>query len=176
MTDDVPDPPGVILLLTVQLPATVLVGMASGVVAVRILFVRRGRVSLRANGVIVLLAALEAAATAPNLAAWPILLPAFLIGAAAMALVDLTILLELDARRPTPRHAARVRRAMRVAAPIGLLALGLLASVLYRMVALNPAGIPWLEGGGYLFILLTTATLVDAAARVIARKVKPDRG
>ena len=74
------------LFFGLQLPATILLGLLSGIVAVHLFVIRRGRFSLRALAGVVLIAALESAVIVQNPLAWSVLLMLWALMAGSMAL------------------------------------------------------------------------------------------
>jgi len=169
-------PPGVIVFLAVQLPATLLLGLVAGVLAAHIVVVRRGRLSLRASAVFVLLAALESAAIVQNPAAWGVLTLLFGLTGEAMALVDAGIMLGLDRGRPVPRFTPRTRRRGLMAIPFGLVAVSLVFATVFKFVfALNPAAVSWLSSAAGFLGLLVVPALLDATIRVIFGRINHHR-
>ncbi len=161
-------PPEYYLFFGLQLPATILLGLISGVVAVHLILVRRGRISLRANGVVILIAALELAVIAPNPAVTTTLVPVFALAVAAMALVDAAIRLEFDRGQPSPRFSPRLRRRAWVAIPLGLLAWSqaTAAFVKYK-IFFNPDAASWLVITTMLLGMLAVPTVLDLVLRAL---------
>ena len=157
-----------VTLLAIQLPATLLLGLASGSFAVHIIRARRGRMSPRANSALVLSVALEASAITQNPGAWLLLLGLFFPVATAMALADLAVILGLDSLRPIPRAG----RLALVLIPTVLVLIGLMISGLFKyVVALNPDAVSLLDLLGWCFALLASIALFDLAVRMVIRKV-----
>ena len=168
-----PMPAEFYIFFGLQLPATILLGLLLGVVAVHVLVVRRGRMSLRAMVGVVLIAALESAVIVQNSLAWTDLLMLLGLMAATMALVDLAVLLGLDQFRPEPRFSPRMRRRGLIMIPPGLIALSFLVAGYFKhFIAINPDAVSWLgPAAGFLCLLLVPA-LVDLLVRVIVAWVR----
>lgn len=168
--------PEFVLFINLQLPATILLGGVAGFVASRVLVIRRGRVSLRANAAVVLIAAVEAAVVARRPDPWMVLGLAFLVAATAAALADAGVILLLDRWRAAPRFSPRGRRVAMRAVAAGVVALLVASSfVVKHVIALNPAGAsPW-DGPVALGMALGPIAAVDLAARAVHQKVTGGR-
>ena len=156
-----------------QLPATILLGLLLGVVAIHVLVVDRGRMSLRAMAGIVLIAALESAVIAQNPPAWTVLLIVLGLATALMELVDLAVLLSLDQLRPEPHFGPRVRRWGFTMIGSGLIALSFFAAGYFKyFIAINPEAASWLGLTATLLGLLLVPALVDLLVRVLFARVR----
>ncbi len=166
----------VIAAILLLLGSSALVGMAAGVFAVQVVAVHRGRISLKISFALVLIAALEASLVAQHPAGWLALLGFFLLGASAMVLVDLPLLIWFDSRGPTPRFSPDARRLAWAAIPVGLVVVCSITSALFKhVITLNPDGSSWLTGIELFFTFLTPAAVIDLIARVIFAKIRPGR-